>query len=77
MFQFAVTIGLPDTSAVLLTSIEDDDADIADRDQRLWHRLDGCKQPVDVPGAFDDDLQLPPAVAAAFQEFFQAPGGIP
>ncbi len=53
------------------SGVEYDDADVSDRDHRLQHGLDRRKQPVDVPGALDDDLQLPSAIAAAHQEFFR------
>ena len=49
--------------------IEDDDADIADRNHRFRHGLHRREQPVDVPGALDDDLQLPAAIAAGAEEF--------
>ncbi len=64
-----MTVFLAGYVGCLRSGIEDDNADIADRNHRLCYRLDRRKQPVDVPGAFDDDLQLPSAIAAAFQEF--------
>ncbi len=49
--------------------VKDDHADVADRDHRLRHGLDGGEQAIDVPGALDDDLQLAAAIAAGGQEF--------
>jgi hypothetical protein len=69
--EFAVTILLARDVVGLRPGVENDDTHIADRDHRLRHGLDRRKQPVDVPGALDDDLQLPPAIAAAIEEFFR------
>jgi hypothetical protein len=68
--EFAVAILLARDVVGSRTGVEDDDADIADRDHRLRHVLDRRKQAVDVPGALDDDLQLAAAIAAASEEFF-------
>jgi hypothetical protein len=68
--EFAVAILLARDVVGSRTGVEDDDADVADRDDRLRHVLDRRKQAVDVPGALDDDLQLAAAIAAASEEFF-------
>jgi hypothetical protein len=69
--EFAVTIFFARHVGGPGTGIEDHDTDIAHGNDGLGRPFDCGEQPVDVPGAFDQHLKLPAAIATRSQELFR------
>jgi hypothetical protein len=66
--QLAVAIALAGGVGAAFTGVGHHHAHLADLDHGLVDPLDGREQPVDVVGAFDQDLQLTTLAAAGGQE---------